>query len=314
MSFTNKTKGFIFGAIAAATYGMNPLFALPLYSMGMNADTVLLFRYVLAFPILALMIKWRGRSFHIDKKSVLPIFVLGLLMAASSYTLFESYNYMDSGIASTLLFVYPMMVALIMTLFFHERLTLSIVICMLVALGGVALLNRTASGEPLNPTGVAIVMISALVYAIYIVGINRPDMKKIPTITAIFYVIFFGSFLFVGRLLLGGVFTPPPFTLLACTCLICLAVLPTAVSLICTTRAIQFIGPTPTAVLGALEPLVAVFFAVTVFGDALTLRQTIGMILVLAAVTFVVAGGSITGPLIRFRHMFPSLRRKRAKS
>lgn len=311
MSFSDKTKGFIFGAIAAGTYGMNPLFALPLYARGMNADTVLLFRYLLAFPILALMLLWRGRSFRLERHDVLPLLVLGLLMAASSLTLFESYNYMNSGIASTLLFVYPMMVALIMTLFFHERLTVAMVVCMLVALGGVSLLNRTASGEPLSSVGVAIVMVSALVYAIYIVGINRPGMKEIPTIKAIFYVILFGSLLFVGRLATGAQFTPPPCSWLVWVCLVCLAALPTAVSLVCTTRAIQYIGPTPTAVLGALEPLVAVFFSVTVFGDALTPRQVVGMVLVLAAVTFVVGGGSVTGPLVRFRHMFPSLRHRR---
>ena len=39
---TNKTKGFIYGAIAAASYGMNPLFALPLYAAGMSILPVLL--------------------------------------------------------------------------------------------------------------------------------------------------------------------------------------------------------------------------------------------------------------------------------
>ena len=33
-----KTKGFICGMVAAMTYGMNPLFALPLYKEGLNAD------------------------------------------------------------------------------------------------------------------------------------------------------------------------------------------------------------------------------------------------------------------------------------
>ena len=105
-----KTKGYALGAIAAATYGMNPLFALPLYKAGMNPDSALFFRYIFAIPILASMIFFRGRSFKIESKDLLLTMIMGLLMAISSLTLFESYNYMEAGIASTILFVYPIMV------------------------------------------------------------------------------------------------------------------------------------------------------------------------------------------------------------
>ena len=105
-----KVKGYILGAIAAATYGMNPLFALPLYEGGMNPDSVLLFRYMLAIPILAFMIKIRGKDFHINGREFLVLLFLGLMMSVSSLGLFESYKYMDAGIASTLLFVYPIFV------------------------------------------------------------------------------------------------------------------------------------------------------------------------------------------------------------
>ena len=118
-----KAKGYILGAIAAASYGMNPLFALPLYKNGMNPDSVLFFRYLLAIPILAIMVWARGQSFRIQRNQIIPLIVLGLLIALSSLTLFQSYNYMDAGVASTLLFVYPIIVALIMAVFFKERLS-----------------------------------------------------------------------------------------------------------------------------------------------------------------------------------------------
>lgn len=101
-----KAKGYILGAVAAATYGMNPLFALPLYKAGMNPDSVLFFRYLFAIPVLGMMIVARGRSFKLKRKEVLPLIIMGLLVALSSLALFQSYNYMDVGIASTLLFVY----------------------------------------------------------------------------------------------------------------------------------------------------------------------------------------------------------------
>ena len=157
-----KAKGYILGTIAAATYGMNPLFALPLYKAGMNPDSVLFFRYLFAIPLLGIMLKARRRNFQINKKEILPLAVLGLLVALSSLALFRSYNYMDAGIASTLLFVYPIMVALIMALVFKEKLTLQTGFCILLALGGIGLLYKNSDGTTLSLTGILLVSIKVL--------------------------------------------------------------------------------------------------------------------------------------------------------
>ena len=113
-----KVKGYILAAISAATYGMNPLFALPLYDGGMDLFSVLFFRYLFAIPILVIMLKLRRRDFSIKRDDITPLLILGVLFAMSSITLFSSYNHMDAGVASTILFVYPIMVALIMFIFF----------------------------------------------------------------------------------------------------------------------------------------------------------------------------------------------------
>lgn len=104
---TSKFKGYTLGVIAAATYGMNPLFTLPLYKEGMDPNSVLFFRYLMALPIVAVMIKARRRDFCVNPRQLLPLSVLGLLMGLSSLALFVSYNYMEASIASTMLFVYP---------------------------------------------------------------------------------------------------------------------------------------------------------------------------------------------------------------
>ena len=108
--------------IAAATYGMNPLFTLPLYKEGMDPNSVLFFRYLMALPIVAVMIKARRRDFCVNPRQLLPLSVLGLLMGLSSLALFVSYNYMEASIASTMLFVYPIMVALIMAWYITKNL------------------------------------------------------------------------------------------------------------------------------------------------------------------------------------------------
>ena len=87
----------------------------------MNTDSVLFYRYFFALVMMAILMKLKGESFALRKADILPLAVMGLLFSSSSLFLFESYNYMDAGIASTLLFIYPLLVAIIMAVFFHEK-------------------------------------------------------------------------------------------------------------------------------------------------------------------------------------------------
>lgn len=167
-----KAKGYAIGAIAAATYGTNPIFAIPLYNDGMDANSVLFFRYILAIPIVALMMKMRGRGFALRKKEILPVIVMGFVMGMSSLALFESYNYMGAGIASTMLFVYPILVAIIMAIVFHERLGFLGILCIFLAVGGIFMLYNTGEGTTLNITGVMFVILSASSYAVYLVYVK----------------------------------------------------------------------------------------------------------------------------------------------
>ena len=308
-----KTKGYLLGAISAATYGMNPLFALPLYADGMNPDSVLFFRYVCGIPILGGMLLARGRNFKVTFKQLGILIALGLLFALSSLFLFQSYNHMDAGIASTILFVYPIMVAVIMTIFFKEKLTKLTILCMAMAMLGIGLLFKGSDGSTLSLTGTILVLISALSYAIYMVSVNRPFLKDIPTLKLTFYVLLSGVFLFASRIVVNDSLQMPT-EWYQWGNLICLGLFPTAISLLCTTSAIQYIGSTPTAILGALEPVTAIFFGVTLFGETLTFRDVMGLILIIVAVTCVIAGGSITQQLIRIRKLFPRIPFKKKRS
>ena len=306
-----KAKGYLLAAFAAATYGTNPAFAIPLYDAGMNACSVLLFRYVLGLPILAAMIFARGRNLRLPKGSLLSVATLGILMALSSLSLFESYNYMNSGIASTLLFIYPIMVAVIMMIFYREKFKVITALCLVLMSGGVALLAKTSGGASLSATGILLVMASALTYALYIVIVNvSSKVKGIPTTVLLFYQLLFGSLVFVIPILCGTQLTMPPHWYNWIN-VISLAVLPTVVSLTCTTLAIQYVGATPTAILGALEPVTAVVLSVVILNQGISAREVDGGLLIVIATTLVIASGPIEHLLLRVRKMFPPLRKHR---
>lgn len=304
---SKRFKGLVIGTAAAATYGLNPLFALPLYADGLDTYSVLLLRYLGAIPLLAIMIKARGRSFAIRRDQIVPVIVLGLMLGLSSLGLFLSYRYIDAGIASTLLFVYPLMVALIMAGLYHEKLTMQTVVCLLVALVGIFLLSHTSTGAAISAAGIFWVVVSALSYAVYIVIINRSRVNDMPTLPLTFWLLIFGSVIFVGGVIAQGELILPSRPLLWGNTF-ALALLPTLVSLSLTTVAIHMIGPTPTAILGVFEPVTAVIVGVLIFGEVLGLRQITGLVLILGAVTMVVSGGNLARRIVRIKKMFPSLR------
>ena len=126
---TDSLKGYSLGVIAAASYGTNPLFALPLLGNGIDAFSVLFLRYLFAIPILAIMMLAKNCDFGISKNQILPLAILGILMAISSLTLYISYAYIGAAIASTLLFIYPIIVTVIMAIVFHEKITILTIVC-----------------------------------------------------------------------------------------------------------------------------------------------------------------------------------------
>ena len=311
-------SGYVFAALAAASYGTNPVFAKPLYADGMNPDSVLLFRYAFGIALLGLLMLWNGwrrhnlsTAFRVSRHSLPQLVILGILMALSSLTLFLSYNYMPVGIASTLLFTYPILVAVIMTLVYHEPMSWLVVICLLLATSGVGMLCEQTPPSPLlrgeTPSGIAeilplgrgnegvspfmigalLVLLSSLSYAIYLVGLNKTRVRTIASMPVTFYVLCFGFLLFVWRICFGGAFTLPQHGVMWLN-LIALGLLPTVVSLLLTAWAIQRIGSTQTALFGALEPVTAVALGIIFLGESINLREFLGMVLIFVSVTLVV--------------------------
>lgn len=292
-------------AFAAAAYGTNPAFAIPLYEMGMNPVSVLLFRYSLGIPVLALLMAIRKIDFKLLKNELLPVFILGILMAVSSLTLFESYRFMNSGIASTLLFVYPIMVAMIMIFFFNEHFKASLILCFIFMIGGLALLMRPSDNDSVNAYGFILVMVSALTYALYIVLVNvSKTISRIPTTKLLFYVLIFGCSVFIFRIAAGTELTFPEKPI-GWYNLVALAIIPTVLSLACTSAAIHIIGSTPTAIFGALEPVTAVVLSVVFLKQSITTLEIIGGIMIVIATTIVVTSHSIDKLILNVRKMFP---------
>lgn len=238
---------------------------------------------------------FKRQSFAVTKKEISVLSVLGVLFVTSSLTLFLSFHYMAAGIASTLLFVYPVMVAVMMTVFFKEKLTMVTVLSIVLALSGIGLLYKGDNGDVLNMTGVLLVMLSSLTYAVYIIIVNKSPLRM-SSIKLTFYVLLIGVIFIIVYSFAGGsdnyihILSNPKEWMFASI----LALFPTVISLLLMVIAVHEIGSTPTAILGALEPMTAVVIGVVLFNEEMTIRMATGMIMILIAVMFIIAGKSLT--------------------
>ncbi len=302
-----KSIGIVCAILSAVCYGTNPLGALHLYEEGVNTATVLAHRFGLAVIMLAIVMLVKRESFKVTRQEFKVLFSLGILFAASSITYYQSFHFMDAGIASTILFVYPVMVAVIMALFFKERVTAMTVAAIAMSLVGIGLLYKGETGASLSAMGILLCVLSSLAYAVYIVVVNQSSIRM-----SSFKVTFYAMLVCEITLILYS-FTSPELYLhvlpsaRAWGFAVWLSVVPTILSLVFMTVAVHHVGATPTAILGALEPLTAVAIGVVVFGEMLTPRLIVGIIFILFAVMLVVLGKdlhlhSITHAVSRLWH------------
>lgn len=304
----SKVKGTICGILAAISYGTNPLGALNLYADGLNANSVIFYRYALATLILAAIMVIQRKSFAVTRREFKVLLALGVLMAGSSLALYCSFNFMDAGIASTILFVYPVMVAVIMAVFFKEKVTPVTIVSIVLALSGISLLYKGGDGAVLSTVGVILVIISSLTYAVYIVVVNKSSLRM-SSVKLTFYVLFIGTIMIILYSFTGDSARLQSITSIhSLFYALLLAVFPTVISLILMVIAVHNVGSTPTAVMGALEPITAVCIGVFVFGEVFTMRLAVGCLLILAAVTLIVAGKAL--PTQHITYVFSRLGRK----
>ena len=288
----HQIKGGLYGCISAVSYAFNPLCAKYLYQEGVPTGAVLFYRFFFGAVLLALLLLCRRRSFRASGSDLRWLSLLGLVFALSSICFFESFHTLSMGLACTLVFAYPVIVALIMALFFKERLNKVGITSILLTMTGIALLYQSDGPAAVAPVGLAFVLGSALMYSLYIVVLNRsPLVMSSAKIT--FYVCLY-------CLLAIAIYTTTqgqPVGLLHGArqwfWAIMLGLVPTVISLVTMSMAVKEIGSTPTAIMGALEPVVAVVLGTIIFGEVITLRLSIGMLLILLAVILVITAGKL---------------------
>ena len=285
----NAIIGYPAGIITGITYGLNPLFAVPLMKNGAATESILFFRYAVAVLLLGLFLLLRKQSFRVSGKQIGVLFVLGLLYTSSSIFLFDAYEYIASGLATTLVFLYPVLVAIIMV-FLKVVPSWPVWLAIAATFGGVLIMTQSDGSQTINPIGVLLSIASALVYALFIVIINRSmAIAGISNSLLTFYALMVGAIVFIGKILSSDTAITAGITTEADWLnLVGLALLPTIVSTATLAIASRNIGATKASVLGVFEPITAIIVGTLMFGEPLTTNIIVGISIAMVAVTFMI--------------------------
>ena len=284
-----KLIGFAAGIVAGVSYGMNPLFAKPLLEGGVPVLTMLFFRYFLSVVMMGIWMFLRRESFGVSAKEFSLLAVLGLLFSCSSLFLFESYRFIPSGLATTIVYLYPVFVALMMAALGNTP-DWHVWVSIAATFAGVILLCKPSGGVTLHWAGLALAALSALSYAAYLVIVNRSRrIRHISEHALTFYALLIGSVLFFAlQLVRGGLPLAAVRTPAVAANLLGLAIFPTMISLLALAVSTRHIGPTRTSVLGVFEPVTAILIGTVLFAEPMTPGMTAGIVLCLAAILFMV--------------------------
>lgn len=283
----NKINGFLYGLLSSASFGLIPLFTLPAMRQGMHFESILLYRFAFATLALGAILLLDGQSFRIQRKEIPSLLLLAFLYLVSAVFLFWGYKFMASGVATTLHFMYPVMTTLIMMLFFREKKSICRFAAIVLAVAGVFFLSSGDDSGTVTLTGVCIVLLSALGYALYLVTVSQLKVGQMKGLKLTFWVFLFGSLLlFIGIAPTAGVQDIPDWH--TAGNLVMLALIPTVISNLALVRAVKSIGSTLTSVLGAMEPVTAVCVGIFIFGEAFTTGIGLGIALIIAAVTVII--------------------------
>ena len=287
-----KLNGVFYASVSSASFGFSPLFSLGLLAAGLSDFDVLSYRWLVAGIVLMIYALCKKKSLRLNSfDEAWKVILLSILRSITSVTLLIGYANISSGIASTINFMYPVIVTICMMLFFGEKRSLADIAAIGVSIFGVYLL---ASGDSIivergnTRLGLICSLISAFSFAAYYIVMKQVRADKIEVVKFTTWIMMLSAFYFIvcafifeGRITLVKDFG-------SWLNILGLGLWATMVSNITGVKAIRRIGPTHTSILGALQPVTAVILGVLFLGEHLYLRSCIGITLILMAVSVVV--------------------------
>lgn len=295
-----KTKGMVFTILSALLYGVTPVLASYTYDMGSNAQTLTFYRNLMVLPVAGIVLLVRRTGFRMTKKQLLSLLPVGLMGAATTLILYDSYQYVGIGVATTLHFLYPVFVALICRVVFREKLGRVKLLALLGATVGILCFM----GNLQNAAWIGLVLASAsgLTYAIYLAGLDKLKLKEMDPFLLAFYMAALGALLMLlYNIPTGQIVFALPSMALALTFLVSLCT--SFVGLMLLQLGVKYLNATTAAIFCLFEPVASSICGVLFLGEAFSVAKLIGSVIILVAAGALSAAEKSPGGLELHRKM-----------
>lgn len=289
-----QKKGMALIILSAVLFGFMPLLAKTAYAHGNNAYTLSFHRFFFGSLILFLIVRLiKKESIRIKPREMKSIFYLSLPFAFTPVLLYLSYNYISSGLATTLHFSYPIMVIIICVAFLKDRPTRKKITCCLLCTLGI-IMFYTPGGQ-ISIFGMAIALISGLVYALYIVMLDKSFLRRVAPLTLAFWMTAFSS-LEVGTVTLCLGKMVWSLDNIGWAISLILALFITVVAVVAFQRGTAICGAQKASLLSTFEPLTSVVIGILVLNEALSARTFLGIACILFSIILLIIEPPVKTP------------------
>lgn len=280
-----QTLGLINGIISGISFGLIPLFSIPVIAAGMGNVSILVYRFFFGSLAMLGMLLLKKTDLRVSLSELCRIAILSLFYIGTALATLECYHYLSSGIATALVYTDPIWCAIIGLIFLGDRFSLKLTSsCLFATLGVMMMTGVFTEDGTFSALGLFWGLLSGLSYALYLIFVPRLRLKRIPSLKLTFYVFFIGMLILAAYAILKEgnieIVTNPT----CWTNLILLGLIPTALSNICVTMSLRLVDSTIVAILGAFEPLTAMVIGIVILGDSWSIMSLGGTFLILLAV------------------------------
>ena len=279
------TKGLLATMISAVIYGFIPLFVKTICAGGGNSVSAAFYRFFLSVPVLYIYLKAQGISMRITRTEFAKIALITIFgYGGTAVLLFSSYNFIPSGMSTTIHFMYPVFTILGCMIFFKEKVSPLKLLCVVLCFGGILLFYNGESGG--SVLGMALSFLSGVTYAFYTIYLEKSGLQKMENLKLIFYMNTVAAAMILVMALLTAQFTLR-LTPLAWGTAVFFATATSLIGVLGYQIGVKCIGPQNAAILSTFEPITSVIVGVLVYREAFSARTLFGCLCVLSAVVIV---------------------------
>ena len=284
----NKVKGIGATLISAIYFGFVPLLMKTVYAGGGNSFTAAFLRFAFSIPVLFVVLKIKGVDLRITREELKHFFIITAFgYAGTTLLVFTAYNYIPTGMTTTIHFLYPTFTVAGLMIFYREKIKASKIFCVILCLIGIIMFYNGGEGHA-SLIGILLALCSSMTYAFYTIFLGKSEvLRDIEPMKRLFYMHIIGAMIMLAIGLISGNLnfhmTPLSWGVMALT-----ANLTAFVGALLYQIGVKYIGAESTAMLSTFEPITSVIVGILVYGEPMTLRIFIGCAAIIAS-TLIIA-------------------------